>query len=338
MGPEPKIKDVDKLKDCYLKRMMSTKQIAADSEALFGVKVHWDTVRQTLIRNGVPIRSLSESTSIAMATLDRNISFLDGKTDWIDGFLLGDGCISFRHGDYMGARFTMGSSCKRWVEYAMSGLSDYGNVNPKLAVEAGANERNPNDCWQSRTLTHPDIVAQARRWYPDGTKHVPQDVVVSPCSLLLWYLGDGSFHYTPEGNMSLLRLATCAFAPGEVEGILIPKLGALGIEATRHKCKNDIYVRAPSIRRFFSVVGTKSPFPEYARKFEVPEWLFLNRMSDFITDRKARYMAYYYVRTGKAEFTRSPGGRMCMFTDGQRDRLLELLGTGQATGTQGELS
>jgi hypothetical protein len=325
MGQEPKIKDVIKLRECYIDKKMSTTAIAADSESLLGVKVSPATVYQTLIREDIPLRSMSESISIATATLDREVSFLDHKsTDWIDGFLLGDGSIAFRKGDYMGARFTMGSPYKEWIEYGMKGLSDYGVSEPKMAIEIGESEKNPNGYWYSRTFTHPDIVSQAKRWYPDGTKHVPEDVVISPCSVLLWYLGDGSFNYD-DSNCSRLRFATCAFAVEEIENILIPKLKALGLDATRHHHKNDVYIRAQSIKRFFSLIGTESPLADYAKKFDIPSWLFLHRLSDFVHDPKERHMVNYWVRLGKVEHTRSPGGKLMLFTDDQRDALLRML-------------
>jgi len=32
------------------------------------------------------------------------------------------------------------------------------------------------------------------RWYPDGTKLIPDDVRIAPTTLMSWYIGDGTFY------------------------------------------------------------------------------------------------------------------------------------------------
>lgn len=277
MPTKPKInskRQIELLKDCYIDRKMSTVDIENQSEKLFGFYVSRGTIYRALIKHEIVVRCKSESVSRSMSTLDIDQSFVNERViEWVDGFNLGDGYIQFRKGDYMNARFVIGSSTKNWTKYGMSFLSAYRPSAPKYHNKI--NERHPNPIWTSRTRTHPDIVGQAKRWYPNGKKVVPKDVRITPTSILLWHLGDGSLTYNKRSNICQVRLATCSFSCQEINDVLIPKLTSSGIRATHYESKNDIHICADSIRRFFDIIGRKSPVPEYQHKFDYPEWLGL---------------------------------------------------------------
>ena len=231
---------------------MSTTEISNNSEKLFGIKVSCGIIYKELIRHNIPVRNKSESVSIASATLDPQISHINEKTiEWIDGFLLGDGSITFSNREtFMSARFSMGSSQEEWTKYAMSNFIAY---NPTEVKAWGKiDEKHPNHTWICKTLTNPDIVHQAERWYygPNQTKRVPPDVRITPISILLWYLGDGSLTYIEDCNTYVVRFATCAFPIEDIENILMPKLTRLGLECSRDTSKNDIRICASSIVSF----------------------------------------------------------------------------------------
>jgi hypothetical protein len=325
MPPPRKKIDEHKLYEQYVIQQKSTTEIAKDSESLLGIKVSSALVYWSLVRYNIPIRNKSQSISMARCTLDRNETYIDEATiEWIDGFLLGDGSIGFRKNDFMNARFSMGSVERGWTIYAVSGLKKYQLSKPKQSGEVCT--RRPNRSWLSYSLTHPDIVQQAKRWYPNGKKVVPDDVRITPTSLLLWYLGDGSFCYDPEHNIPHLRLATCAFSPTDIENILIPKLAALGLVCSREKSKNDIGILAESIGRFFEIVGPKSPIPCYSHKFSIPEWLSQIHLCQIVKNDREKWRAIYYIKNGQVECSKSPGGHFLLFTKDQADALCRKLG------------
>lgn len=307
--------DKGKLYEAYVVHQMSTTEIAKQSRKLFNRKVSASIVYAHMKVHGIPFRTKSESVSLATCILDRNKLFMtEDLLEWTDGFLLGDGGINFKnHKRHMGSRFHFGSVHKEWTQYAMSGFSSYKPSEPRQYGKIRL--KSPRLCWSSRTLTHPDIVEQAKRWYPEKHKEVPDDVRITPTSVLLWYLGDGSICHREK--TTVLRLATCSFSPMSIDGILVEKLKDLGIDCYRTKCKNDIKIRSKSIGRFFEFIGRKSPISCYDYKFDVPDWLFLYRLSDFITDKKAKYRAQYYIKHAKADCTRSPGGKIALFTSRQ---------------------
>jgi len=331
MPVKPKIysnEQIESLRKSYIDDKMSTTEISDNSEKLFGVKVSCGIIYKELIRHGIPVRSKSESVSIATPTLDPNIHHITEElVEWIDGFLLGDGCIDLRkNGNYMGARFSIESSKELWTKFSMSKFSMFGDC--EIKERAKIDEKHPNQLYNSRTLTHPDIVHQAERWYygPNQTKRVPPDVRVTPISILLWYLGDGSLTYIEDCNTYVVRFATCGFSVEDVENILMPKLTRLGLECSRDTSKNDIRICASSIGRFFDIIGRKSPISCYDHKFNIPEWVRLIRLSDIVQNDKQKWMAQYYYKSGQLECTKSPGGRMLLFTKDQANKLKDRLG------------
>ena len=318
---------VEKLRKAYITDKKSTTEIAKESIEIFGCSVSASTIYKDLANNQIPIRNKSESVSMASATLDRNISYaVEGMIEWIDGLMLGDGNIDFNKPLFTGARIRLGVAEIEWAKYGISQLTPYSPREPKPYHKIS--ERCPNQIWTSQTLTHPDIIAQAVRWYsgPNQTKKIPADVRITPISVMLWYLGDGSFTYEPNGNMSQLRLATCAFDKKDLKEILVPKLQTHNIDAYVDDYKNDIHVRAESIKDFFNFIGWKSPIACYDHKFAVPEWLKLIRLSEIVQNDQEKWRAQYYYKQGKLECTKSPGGKMLLFTKEQADKLRKMLG------------
>ena len=314
-----------RLHDMYLRDKMSTREISESSLQRLGIFISTYQVYALLKKNGVTLRSVSQGVSRAKSNIDPDQSFMNESTlEWTDGFLLGDGSIRCqRKVDAMGARFSIGSLHTEWSSYAMSGLSLYRASVPKPTKTI--DKKHPHHTWISQSLTHPDIVKQYMRWYPNGTKDVPEDVRITPSSVLLWYLGDGSICSDEDSNYSALRLATCSFSPEKIESVLIPKLTAVGIECVREKSKNDIRIRTSSIRSFFDFIGRTSPIECYAYKFQVPEWLYLSRLEDIAQTPQERYRAIYYIKTGKVQCSSSPGGKMFLFNHSQVAQLRCLL-------------
>jgi hypothetical protein len=329
-----KIQDTEKLRKCYIDERMSPREIASRSIELFGFAVGASAIRNSLINAGISQRSKGDAVSVAKSTLDPAVSHMSEEIlEWVDGFLLGDGAITFGNKSILrGARFSMQSSEIEWTNYAICKFLPYAPSETKQ--EGQISQRRPNPLWHSRTLTHPDIVAQAQRWYPAGKKAVPADVRITSTSVRLWYLGDGSFTYMPKTNSSNLRLATPSFTEADVNGILLPKLATLGIHGERD-AKGDIRIATKDTFRFFDLIGWESPIACYAHKFDVPEWLGLNRLADIVQSKQELWLADSWMDAGKVAFTRSPRGRLRLLDDGQAARLRELLNQHRAKQSAG---
>ena len=327
--------DVDLLRHYYLVEKMSTVDIEKHSVDIFGKYISRGTVYRSIIKNKIKIRSKSSSVSVSKRNLDYDKSFLtDRMTEWFDGFLLGDGSLRFsnayfkKHNDVKYARISMGSVKKEWTEYAMSGFTPYlmnGNIDIGEYIYEDS-PRHPNPLYLSRSLGHPDIAFQVKRWYPlpKTKKVIPKDIRITPISVMLWYLGDGSFHYS-EKNSSQLRIATCSFKREDLVGIILPKLKDLNINSYVDKYKNDIHICTESIKNFFNLIGWKSPISCYDHKFNIPYWLRLNRLSNVVNNNRDKWLVQSWCRSGMVEFSKSPNGRFFLFTDEQKEKIRKKL-------------
>ena len=311
------------LKKLYIEQKLSLPKISKVSIDFFGIFLSTGAIYNLMKDNGIKTRTISESCS----TLNTHESYLDEKTiEWVDGFLLGDGSIGHNKITFKSARFSIGSSEEQWANYAMSGFKKY---NPREASSKGWKfriEKPSKPTFSSCSKTHPDIVLQAKRWYPNGKKIVPLDVRITPISILLWYLGDGSVgrHKKNEQLMCTnASLATCGFTPEENNNILIPKLAKMGIRCLYGRSKNDIIVCSDSMRTFFNTIGRKSPISCYDYKFEIPQWLFLKTLKMIMPNIRDRWRAVYYIRKGEISHSESPGGHYFLFNPEQEKELLK---------------
>ena len=312
----------EKLRNVYVVEKRSTTDISKNSEKIFGKYISAGKVYTDMKRIGIPLRSKSQSVSMAKGDLDKTKSFLtDSAIEWVDGLMLGDGTINFRRPNYVTSRVRLESTSKSWAEYGMVGLKDYSPRGPDIRQKI--DERHPNQIWTCQTLTHPDLTNQAKRWYGgrNQTKVIPQDCRVTPVSVMLWYLGDGSFTHDKVSNSSQLRLATCSFKRENLEDILIPQLKKHNIDAYVDNHKNDVHIRAHSIKDFFNFIGWKSPFSDYDHKFDIPEWLKLYRLSEIVRNDKEKWRVQGWCKTGKVEFSKSPGGKILLFSKGQVEQI-----------------
>ena len=217
----------------------------------------------------------------------------------VDGFLLGDGSIGLNKLETSG-RLRCGVEHYEFCSYMMSFFESY------QAVWAKYNDSSMNQGfqWQGSTSFHPDLLRQYLRWYPfveskgKRDKQPPDDVRITPLSVMLWYLGDGSLIIDKKVNTVMLRISTDSFLPERVE-FLVGKLQEKGIACHRNN-DNRIMVDARGIPAFFGFVGKESPIRCYDYKFKLPEWrLNSMRMRDVAEELKVDYQRLaYLVKTG----------------------------------------
>lgn len=115
----------------------------------------------------------------------------------IDGLMLGDGTLA-------ASRLSAALSIEQtdshndWLLSINTELVGFGfrtawNTRPsrgKIAADGRAFAAKPSVIL--RTPFYRDLLAERLRWYPDGVKRVPDDVIVSRRSVSLWFMGDGS--------------------------------------------------------------------------------------------------------------------------------------------------
>jgi len=155
-----------------------------------------------------------------------------------------------------------------------------------------------------RTKYSTELYQQYLRWYPEGQegkrlKQVPEDVVITPTSLMMHYLGDGSVINQNNWQSMKVRLSTDGFKREGVQ-LLVDKLNKIGI-----KCHIDydqrIQIKAKGVPYFFQYIGRTSPVKCYDYKFNLPIWRFESkRMSEVAEQLGVSYNRLsHIVKIGK---------------------------------------
>jgi len=188
----------------------------------------------------------------------------------LDGLMLGDASIGLSRGRSPHFCITLSAGADRDLRDAMlsylRGIKDSlgllgiepcsGHPKAYVSFSKGRHYYAPT----LRSHVSDFTVEQRCRWYANGVKIVPQDVIVTPLSLAYWYMCDGSSSYG-AGSCVNTRLSTKAFSTSDIK-LLKGLLGNLGIRIgyeLHGKCTSAgdgivITVKQDSIDRFMSVI------------------------------------------------------------------------------------
>jgi len=254
----------------YVEEKMGLSAIQKKFKEQFGMDVSVGFLSNRLNEFGIYRRTSSEARRIVANSLDWDKTFLtEPIIEAIDGFLIGDGSASVSHNKQI-ARMGCGVQHKEFAEYMKSFFLVYDPSELKFYPDK---QERSSGTWDFRTKYHPDLYKRASLWYPanEPRKVVPVDVRITPISVMLWYLGDGTV--IQSNNTCVVRLSTDAFKKDDIEQILIPKLRNVGVNTVRTS-ENRIRVETRSVPQFFDFIGRTSPITCYSYKFNLPEWRF----------------------------------------------------------------
>lgn len=168
--------------------------------------------------------------------------------EWLNGELLGDGCLHSR--GLNSARYVHASKHLTYCEYVRDTLKSFGIQQSGKEIHQ---YKHPKIYFQYQSLTYVQLKPLFVEWYPEGKKVVPKTIKLTPLTCRQWYIGDGSLSH-PYIDGSYIRLATCAF-PVEDVLWLITQLQELGFLATRYACNNTIHISTHSTKDFLSYIG-----------------------------------------------------------------------------------
>lgn len=204
----------------------------------------------------------------------------------IDGMLLGDGKLNRQ------PQLSTSQTCEELVRLkhaALRGLVAAGGVtvNPKVCKDGmprrdQATFTSSTDVWTRQ---------QRARWYPDGVKRVPADILLTDITLAAWYMDDGrGRNLTPAKVMNYqgggrrqgayADFAICGFDE-EDAGLLIRKLAEVGLTAEVRRRKTgylDLRIARESAAEFFRRIGRFVPssmrykLPPDAPPFDPRSW------------------------------------------------------------------
>jgi hypothetical protein len=191
------------------------------------------------------------------------------------GALLGDGSL-ITHKNATNAYFSYLSKSKQHVEYVTSFLSPY--ITQAGIYTGNYYDKRTNQTYYhsvAKTYVNEAFTCEKQHWYPCGKKIIPNDLILTPLTCLIWYIGDGCIAHSK--NTQYIKLATQCFSKEDQEKILLPQL----IEFEAHLIKADtskngeqqyfIYIPRRKIKKFLEYIGP-CPFSDYQYKWGYQEY------------------------------------------------------------------
>ena len=206
----------------------------------------------------IPIRSRAERTHLVEAN---HCNLSQEAREWIDGELLGDGCLCSRSS--YSARISYGSKYPEYIQYVLDTLKSFG-IEQSGRIKKYYNKKGNCYTYNYASRAYVELLPVRKRWYPEGKKIVPKDLELTPLILRQHYIGDGSLIHR-KGKKPRIILATCSFPISDVEW-LINKLNKLGFKATRQNFNNMISISTYSTQEFLDYIG-KCPVKCYQYKW-----------------------------------------------------------------------
>lgn len=211
-----------------------------------------NTVLQRLREAGVIIRPAGERHTTKELKLSRQerAKFLE----IVDGLLLGDGSINVAGALQVNQTLTHAP----WLEQISALCTEVRLKNGITPTRKRKASRIRGRLIQGKSVrtfyahTYEETKAQRLRWYPKGTKCVPEDIVLTPLSVALWYCGDGTG--APNGTM---WFSTCDFTESEVQRLARSLSETFCVQATACRSKDGpllaLYRRDDCVRLLASI-------------------------------------------------------------------------------------
>ncbi len=204
----------------YAVEKMSTKQIAH----LAGAKT-CNSARQSLIKHGIPIRSVSEG--LTCNRIDDGFVLNEYSQQVIEGGLLGDAGMKCWNNSSSESNSFFYRRNKHYdhVLFVASQIGLSGERVKEHLEFATWDKQLSYTVFSLHTLTHKELNHIHKRWYPkenEFIKLVPRDFVLTPISLLHWFMDDGcsfrrkrehkKINFKHNNNQILITLCSESFS------------------------------------------------------------------------------------------------------------------------------
>ena len=256
------ILDRQELEYKYKKEKLSQRRLAE----YYGCSI--DTIVANLQRYNISSNSNGDY-------VQQKIFLNEKQIEWLNGLLLGDGCLSTtRRGKNAQLRYT--SKSKQHVDFATAPFANCEKAHTSYTEYADSRTQNTYSRWVFGTAYDKGFKIIYNKWYENGKKHIPSDLQLTPTVCLLWYIGDGCLLRSKYS--SHIKLSTHCFDKNELENILLPQLvqfdahiAIAGYSKYEKTPQYYIYIPRHKVAAFLQYIGP-CPFDDYAYKWNYVEY------------------------------------------------------------------
>lgn len=207
-----------------------------------------------------------------VSKLKDRIVFTEEQKQVLNGSLLGDGCLYLNKGS-INANFVYTSKSLQHVKFVGGYFKAYWSGEGIKYVSVFDNRTNKEySRYTVKTYTNISFTDEYNRWYQDGTKRLPKDLILTPLICLIWYIGDGCICH--QKNTEYIKISSHFFSKEDQEDILLPQLQQF--EPSLMSAGNNqyfIYIPHRKESEFLQYIGS-CPFSDYAYKWKVKEYKY----------------------------------------------------------------
>jgi len=133
--------------------------------------------------------------------------FSQRQRELLKGLVMGDGSVTIPGQGQ--SRMTITSTNERWLRWlraqfgifagevtiAQTGDEVAANAQDHPSFDDSGGAWEYNDIYRIDIRAHPYLTGMRERWYPDGTIHYPESLVLTPISAKAWYCSDGGLSW-----------------------------------------------------------------------------------------------------------------------------------------------
>jgi LAGLIDADG DNA endonuclease family len=192
--------------------------------------------------------------TLALRSYKAALTMTDRQRQLLDGMLLGDGHLERQKGA-LSARLKIEHSVTQapYVRWEFAEWREWVRTPPKERTRRnrlGTISTNMG----FTTLAHDEFEAVRQRYYRDHRKVVPEDLVLTPLSMAVWFMDDGS---RKSNQCRGLYLNTQGFTDQEVELLqsVILRDVAVGTSVRQQSDGPQIYIPSVSTVEFAAYVS-----------------------------------------------------------------------------------
>ena len=187
--------------------------------------------------------------TLELRRLKASLVMSDRQKQILTGMLLGDAHLE-RQAGALAARLKIEHSLAQstYVEWKFREWRDWVRTPPKARVRRNRLGTQSTNIGFT-TLSHVEFERFRLRFYRDRRKVVPEDLELTPLSMAVWFMDDGS---RKSGQCRGLYLNTQSFTAAEVDLLQAVIRRHVGVETTVRRQRDglQIYVPAPSASAF----------------------------------------------------------------------------------------